>query len=159
MFQLRILRQLVDWQLTHSFVIRDIIDTAWGTKKKAHKKEALAPRPPPPPEDPYSKERLAFQATGQDQTRTRFWIADSERALIHSLIYHANRLISQTLLECGRLPTHGKSRQSSTAFPRRGQTILLLLTLCETPLHRRSNSPVRLRFRERDHIVTSHIGN
>lgn len=74
----------MDWQLTHSFAIRDIIDTAWGTKKKAHKKEALAPRPPPPPENPYSKESLAFYAIGQDQTRTRFWIADGERALIHS---------------------------------------------------------------------------
>lgn len=82
LFQLRILRQFVDWQLTHSSTIRDLIDTAWGTKKKAHKKEALAPRPPPPPEDPYSKESLAFHAIGQDQTRTRFWIADSEQALI-----------------------------------------------------------------------------
>ena len=73
---------MVDWQLTHSFTIRDIIDTAWGTKKKAHKKEALAPRPPPPPEDPYSKESLAFNPIGQDHTRTRFWVADSEHALV-----------------------------------------------------------------------------
>jgi hypothetical protein len=84
LFQLRILRQFVDWQLTHSVVIRDIIDTAWGTKKKAHKKEAVAPRPPPPPEDPYSKESIAFHAIGQDQTRTRFWIADGEHALVRS---------------------------------------------------------------------------
>jgi hypothetical protein len=82
--QLKILRQFVDWQLTHSFIIRDTIDTAWGTKKKAHKREALAPRPPPPPEDAHSKESLAFHAIGQDQTRTRFWVADSEHALLRS---------------------------------------------------------------------------
>ena len=118
LFQLRILRQFVDWQLTHSSIIRDIIDTAWGTKKKAHKKEALAPRPPPPPEDPYSKESLAFHAIGQDQTRTRFWVADSEHALLCPLTYYANRATSQTHLGCGRLPTHGKLPLSLTVFPK-----------------------------------------
>lgn len=82
--KLRILRQLVDWQLHYSSAIRDVIDTAWQFRQKPHKKKAEAPKPPPSPGAPNSREGLRVAPIGQDKDRTRFWIADNSPRLYAS---------------------------------------------------------------------------
>lgn len=77
LLQLRILRQLVDWQLVYSASIRDVIDTAWQSRVKPHKKKAEAPKPAPEPGSSGSRESLLVVPLGQDKDRTRFWVADS----------------------------------------------------------------------------------
>lgn len=79
--KLRILRQLVDWQLVYSAAIRDVIDTAWQSKQKPHKKKADPPKPAPDAGAPGSKESLLIKPLGQDKDRTRFWAADSSPRL------------------------------------------------------------------------------
>ncbi|KAF8338290.1 uncharacterized protein EI90DRAFT_3286950 [Cantharellus anzutake] len=75
--RLTILRQLVEWQLTHCVAIRGIIDTAWGVKAAKHTKktdkQAVAP---PPPDNPNSYENLRMIPIGQDSARKRYWIVD-----------------------------------------------------------------------------------
>lgn len=75
--QLLILRQLVEWQLTYSVRIRDMIDLAWGVKASKHqKKTEKEVNAPPPPEHPESKESLRLDPYGQDANRKRFWVLD-----------------------------------------------------------------------------------
>ncbi|KAG8802696.1 hypothetical protein FRC16_008965 [Serendipita sp. 398] len=75
--KLKILRQLVDWQLEYSASIRDIIDTAWQFKPKAHKKKSETPKLAPEAGEPGSRESLLVKPLGQDQLRLRFWVADA----------------------------------------------------------------------------------
>ena len=75
MFQLKILRQLVELQLCHNAEIKAIIDRAWGVSQNKHKKKD-ASTAPPDPSDPKSQERLQLVPIGQDLRRTRYWVAD-----------------------------------------------------------------------------------
>lgn len=82
--QLRILRQLVELQLCHSFEIKRTIDRAWGVVHNKHKKAETTPSRPPP-EDPQSQENLQLVPLGQDTQRKRYWVIDSEYTLNFSL--------------------------------------------------------------------------
>ncbi|ESK98201.1 hypothetical protein Moror_318 [Moniliophthora roreri MCA 2997] len=73
--KLKILRQLVELQLTHSAEIKGKIDRAWGVYHNKNKKKD-GPTAPPPSEDPESQENLQLQPLGQDITRKRYWVAD-----------------------------------------------------------------------------------
>nr|AAZ14914.1 conserved hypothetical protein [Coprinellus disseminatus] len=73
-FKLRILRQLVDLQLTHAPSIKATIDRAWGVVHNKHKKREITP--PPDTSDPQSRERLQLLPVGQDSSKKRYWIAD-----------------------------------------------------------------------------------
>jgi hypothetical protein len=74
-FQLKILRQLVELQLCHTPEIKNTIDRAWGVVHNKHKKKD-ASTAPPDPNDPQSQERLQLVPLGQDSRRRRFWVAD-----------------------------------------------------------------------------------
>ncbi|CAE6412802.1 unnamed protein product [Rhizoctonia solani] len=73
--KLQILRQLVDYQLQHSALVRDIIDTVWGARPAKHRKGAKKEAPPPAAAG-YTKNQLLVEPLGQDRTRRRFWILD-----------------------------------------------------------------------------------
>ena len=73
--KLQILRQLVDYQLQHSALIRDIIDTVWGARPAKHRKGAKKEAPSPAAEG-YTKKQLMIEPIGQDRTRKRFWTLD-----------------------------------------------------------------------------------
>nr|GAT48411.1 predicted protein [Mycena chlorophos] len=86
-FKLKILRQLVELQLTHSGDIRGKIDRAWGVSSNKHKKKDAASAPPPPPlldSDPNSQKQLQLTPLGQDIHRTRYWAADDSPRLYTS---------------------------------------------------------------------------
>ncbi|EJD51911.1 hypothetical protein AURDEDRAFT_55949 [Auricularia subglabra TFB-10046 SS5] len=75
--KLRVLRQLVEWQLSHCAIIRQKIDVAWNVQHNLHKRKPGDPTPkPPPPDDPESKEQLTLVPIGQDLSRKRYWIVD-----------------------------------------------------------------------------------
>lgn len=74
-FKLKILRQLVELQLSHSVEVKHLIDRAWGVSQNKHKKKD-ASTAPPDPADPKSQERLQLIPIGQDSQRKRFWVAD-----------------------------------------------------------------------------------
>ena len=73
--QLKILRQLVEFQLCHGPEIKTIIDRAWGVVHNKHKKGETTPNPPPP-EDPNSQQSLQLLPLGQDCRRKRYWVID-----------------------------------------------------------------------------------
>ncbi|KAG9119711.1 hypothetical protein FRC07_005125, partial [Ceratobasidium sp. 392] len=73
--KLLVLRQLVDYQLQHSALIRDIIDTVWGARPAKHRKGAKKEAPSPAAEG-YTKKQLIIEPLGQDRTRRRFWTLD-----------------------------------------------------------------------------------
>ncbi|CAE7152644.1 unnamed protein product [Rhizoctonia solani] len=75
--KLQILRQLVDYQLQHSALIRDIIDTVWGARPAKHRKGAKKEAPPPAAAG-YTKNQLLIEPLGQDRTRRRFWTLDGK---------------------------------------------------------------------------------
>lgn len=83
MSQLKILRQLVEYQLTHSAQVREVLDRAWGVKAMSHKKKDQVEAAPPPPEDPFSQTSLLQQPIGQDTSRKRYWVLDSEHLLLY----------------------------------------------------------------------------
>lgn len=80
-YQLKILRQLVELQLSHSVEVKHLIDRAWGVSQNKHKKKD-ASTAPPDPADPKSQERLQLIPIGQDSQRKRFWVADGPCTLI-----------------------------------------------------------------------------
>ncbi|PPQ99551.1 hypothetical protein CVT24_005339 [Panaeolus cyanescens] len=82
-FKLKILRQLVELQLSHSPEIKATIDRAWGVVHNKHKKNQQ-PAPPPEPSDPKSRQNLVLHPIGQDSQRKRFWIADDSPRLYTS---------------------------------------------------------------------------
>ncbi|KAJ3542825.1 hypothetical protein NMY22_g3360 [Coprinellus aureogranulatus] len=73
-FKLKVLRQLVDLQLTHAPSIKAVIDRAWGVVHNKHKKREITP--PPDASDPQSRENLQLLPIGQDASRKRYWVAD-----------------------------------------------------------------------------------
>ncbi|KAJ3721709.1 hypothetical protein C8R42DRAFT_607398 [Lentinula raphanica] len=74
-FKLKILRQLVELQLSHGADIKAKIDRAWGANVNKNKKKDPATAPPDP-SDPDSKVNLQMLPLGQDSERKRYWIAD-----------------------------------------------------------------------------------
>ncbi|THH13589.1 hypothetical protein EW146_g6651 [Bondarzewia mesenterica] len=74
--QLKVLRQLVELQLTHGSEIKEKIDYAWGVVHNKHKKKEHADPPPLDPSDPFSMENLQFNPIGQDIRRRRYWVVD-----------------------------------------------------------------------------------
>lgn len=82
--KLRILRQLVEWQLSHSVEIKGLIDRAWGVVHMKHKKtnqEIAQETQQLPDDDPYSKKKLMMVPLGQDVKKTRYWAVDSSPRL------------------------------------------------------------------------------
>ncbi|KAJ7070860.1 hypothetical protein C8F01DRAFT_1108110 [Mycena amicta] len=82
-FKLKILRQLVELQLTHATDIRARIDRAWGVSSSKHKKKDAASAPPED-SDPHSQKQLQLIPLGQDVQRTRYWAADDSPRLYTS---------------------------------------------------------------------------
>ncbi|KAI5898043.1 uncharacterized protein SCHCODRAFT_02610964 [Schizophyllum commune H4-8] len=75
-FKLKILRQLVEMQLSApNSEIKAIIDRAWGVSASKHKKKNEK-EPLPGPDDPHSQENLQLAPIGQDAQRMRYWVAD-----------------------------------------------------------------------------------
>ncbi|KAF8526450.1 hypothetical protein JB92DRAFT_3108245 [Gautieria morchelliformis] len=82
--KLRILRQLVEWQLSHSVEIKGVIDRGWGVVHMKHKKsnvEVAQETQPLPDSDPYSKPNLVMVPLGQDAKKKRFWAIDASPRL------------------------------------------------------------------------------
>jgi hypothetical protein len=74
-FQLKILRVLVEMQLSHQPEIKNIIDRAWGVvHQKQKKKEPTAG--PSDSADSYTAEQLQQVPIGQDRERKRYWVVD-----------------------------------------------------------------------------------
>lgn len=78
--QLKILRQLVELQLSHGPEIRKTIDNAWGIVHNKHRKKEVPDPPPLDPSDPNSMESLQFVPIGQDNARKRYWVVDGQCA-------------------------------------------------------------------------------
>lgn len=78
-FQLKILRQLVELQLTHSQEIKATIDRAWGVVHHKHKKERGVSAAGGSATAGLERDRdfLGFQPYGYDAKRTRYWVIDS----------------------------------------------------------------------------------
>ncbi|EGN93155.1 hypothetical protein SERLA73DRAFT_64527 [Serpula lacrymans var. lacrymans S7.3] len=74
-FKLKILRQLVELQLTHAPDIKGVIDRAWGVSQNKHKKKEDG-TVPTDTIDTKSRESLQLVPLGQDSERKRYWIAD-----------------------------------------------------------------------------------
>nr|AEN14431.1 conserved hypothetical protein [Lentinula edodes] len=74
-FKLKILRQLVELQLSHSTDIKAKIDRAWGVNVNKNKKKDPATAPPDP-SDPDSRTSLQMLPLGQDSQRRRYWVSD-----------------------------------------------------------------------------------
>lgn len=74
--KLKVLRQLVELQLTHSAGIKSLIDHAWGVGHVKQKKKEPTDVPIPDPSDPFSRENLSYSPVGQDSSRKRYWVVD-----------------------------------------------------------------------------------
>ena len=77
--KLRILRQLVEWQLSYSVEIKGVIDRGWGVVHMKHKKtnvEVAQETQRLPDSDPYSKHNLIMVPLGQDAKKKRYWGVD-----------------------------------------------------------------------------------
>lgn len=81
--QLKILRQLIELQLSHSAEIKGKIDRAWGVNVNKNKKKDPATAPPEP-SDPNSRENLQMLPLGQDSQRKRYWVVDSAYIFLDS---------------------------------------------------------------------------
>ncbi|KAF9454103.1 hypothetical protein P691DRAFT_810816 [Macrolepiota fuliginosa MF-IS2] len=75
--KLKILRQLVELQLTHAQDVKAVIDRAWGVVHHKHKKEKGAGAADSVPE----RDTLDLKPFGQDSKRGRYWIADDSPRL------------------------------------------------------------------------------
>ena len=73
--QLKVLRQLVELQLTHAPSVKATIDRAWGVVHNKHKKNNIPP-PLPDPSDPKSRENITLLPLGQDASKKRYWVVD-----------------------------------------------------------------------------------
>lgn len=73
-----ILRQLVEWQLSHNSTTRNWLDRAHGVVRGGHRKRSDdQPRPTLVPPDPeHTREKLEFKPLGQDAARRRYWTVD-----------------------------------------------------------------------------------
>ncbi|KAL5494905.1 hypothetical protein ACEPAI_367 [Sanghuangporus weigelae] len=81
--KLRVLRMLVELQLTYNMEIKEIIDRAWGVVHNKHRKRDTLPAPLDP-SDPHSLERLSTNPIGQDNNRIRYWVFDDSPRLYTS---------------------------------------------------------------------------
>lgn len=80
LLQLKILRQLVELQLSHGPEIKRVLDNAWGIVHNKHRKKEVPDPPPLDPSDPNSMESLQFAPIGQDNSRKRYWVVDGQCA-------------------------------------------------------------------------------
>ncbi|KAL0951534.1 hypothetical protein HGRIS_008218 [Hohenbuehelia grisea] len=74
-FKLKILRQLVELQLSHSTEVKAVIDGAWGVVHNKHKKKETK-QATVTTDESKTQEALQFVPIGQDSNRKRFWVAD-----------------------------------------------------------------------------------
>ncbi|KAG9051303.1 hypothetical protein FS837_009570 [Tulasnella sp. UAMH 9824] len=76
--KLLILRQLVEWQLSHNPTTRNWLDRAHGVVRGGHRKRSDdQPRPTLVPPDPeHTRDKLEFKPLGQDAARRRYWLVD-----------------------------------------------------------------------------------
>ncbi|KAF8641162.1 hypothetical protein AX17_000797 [Amanita inopinata Kibby_2008] len=74
-FKLKILRQLVELQLSHSSTIKGIIDRAWGVVHNKQKRKDM-PATAPDPSNSQSWGNMQSVPLGQDRNRKRYWVAD-----------------------------------------------------------------------------------
>src|ERR1700722_5866121 len=79
--QLKVLRVLVEMQLTHAPDIKNTIDRAWGVVHNKHKKKDTTTAPPES-NDSTNQERLQQIPVGQDIHRKRYWIVDGPCASV-----------------------------------------------------------------------------
>ncbi len=77
--QLRVLRQLVELQLSGPSEAKEIIDRAWGVVHNKHRKRE-GQTAPPDPSDPHSMEKLSSAPIGTDKDRLRYWVFDGSYA-------------------------------------------------------------------------------
>lgn len=98
--KLQILRQLVDYQLQHSGLVRDIIDTVWGARPAKHRKGAKKEAPSPAAEG-YTKKQLVIEPIGQDRTRKRFWTLDGMLKFSLTISLWSLRLYAGQFCSCG----------------------------------------------------------
>ncbi|KAJ8597625.1 hypothetical protein M405DRAFT_803668 [Rhizopogon salebrosus TDB-379] len=73
--KLKVLRQLVELQLTHSIDIKNTVDRAWGVMQNKHKKKDPETAPPDA-NDAKSQQNLQLNPIGQDAQRKRYWVVD-----------------------------------------------------------------------------------
>ncbi|KJA25892.1 hypothetical protein HYPSUDRAFT_64615 [Hypholoma sublateritium FD-334 SS-4] len=118
-FKLKILRQLVELQLSHAPEIKATIDNAWGVMHNKHKKTAATSTAV----DPKSQERLQLIPIGQDSHRKRYWVADdSPRIYISTNPWKMTatfQTVSSTREEY--LSTIADLKESAPAPPKKGQ--------------------------------------
>lgn len=89
--KLRILRQLVEWQLSYSTEIKGVIDRGWGVVHMKHKKtnvEVAQEAQQLPDGDPYSKHNLMMVPLGQDAKKKRYWAVDGWSKFIFIAYLH-----------------------------------------------------------------------
>ncbi len=77
---MKILRQLVELQLSHSQEIKAIIDRAWGVSHHKQKKEKGASAGEN--SNGIDRNDMELKPVGQDSKRERYWIADGPCSLI-----------------------------------------------------------------------------
>ncbi|KAG8928346.1 hypothetical protein FRC03_009559 [Tulasnella sp. 419] len=84
--KLSVLRQLVEWQLSHTTEIRNLLDRAYGVPRGGHRKRPEdIPKPAlPPPDDNFTKEKLQMIPIGLDAQRKRYWVVDDSPRLYRS---------------------------------------------------------------------------
>lgn len=95
--KLRILRQLVELQLSHNQEVRETIDRAWGVVHNKHRKRDTLSAPPDP-SDPRSMERLKTAPLGLDLSRKRYWAFDG--ACIRPALFLYLLLFVLALMTC-----------------------------------------------------------
>ncbi|KAH7930423.1 hypothetical protein BV22DRAFT_1191253 [Leucogyrophana mollusca] len=85
--KLKVLRQLVELQLSHSIDVKNTIDRAWGVMQNKHKKRDPETAPPGAG-DAKSQESLQLIPLGQDTQRKRYWIADGPWVPLAYFLFH-----------------------------------------------------------------------
>lgn len=91
--QLKVLRTLVELQLSHSSEIKRMIDSAWREARAAPKKKDAANGSDSGPQ----LEDLQLLPIGQDLKRKRYWVVDGEylRLSILTFFSHYRRPVPQ----------------------------------------------------------------
>ena len=90
--QLKVLRTLVELQLSHSSEIKKMIDAAWRVARALPKKKDPANEPDNGPQ----LEDLQLLPIGQDLKRKRYWVVDGE----HPFRCHSRRFLTPPLFLC-----------------------------------------------------------
>ncbi|GMK57315.1 hypothetical protein CspeluHIS016_0401490 [Cutaneotrichosporon spelunceum] len=80
----RLLRQLVDWQLSHSDVIREKIKDAQAKKDEANKKKPKRKNPEPEEEKVDKSAEIWIEPIGLDRNKNRIWSLDKSARLYKS---------------------------------------------------------------------------